>query len=320
MYKTKSHIISYLFNSLLFLFVMAFMISGCDVGGDDPDNGDPGNGNDFTGESETYELQSTEVSDVSGIAVFEELTDGSTLITLELNGTEANAEHPAHIHANSAAEGGGINVSLNAVDGSSGSSETTVASLDDDTPISYNELISYDGHVMVHLSEDELQTVISRGDIGGNALTGTAITYELHETNDSGISGNVHFEERNNENTLVTIELMGTSTDGDHPAHIHDNSVADGGGVAVPLNNVDGETGLSLTNIRADETAAGNLTYSALLEFDGHVNVHLSGDDIATIIAQGDIGANYGEETGNANGENGTNDGNGGDSGNGDDY
>jgi hypothetical protein len=166
---------------------------------------------------------------------------------------------------------------------------------------------------MVHLSEDDLGTVLSRGDIGGNAPTGESTEYELHEAIDSGISGFVRFEERNNGNTLATIEVTGTSEENEYPAHIHDNSVAQGGGVAVPFNNVDGATGISITNIRADETDE-DLTYTALLSFDGHVNVHLPD---GTVIAEGDIGANYGQDSDNGNDNDDDNDN--GDNGNDDD-
>ncbi len=305
MFFKNAHFITSVPGHLFLLIAMLCILAGCDLGNDD-DNGDG-----FTGEVETYELQPTSGSDVSGAAIFEELEDGSTLVTLELTGTTAGGDHPAHIHNNSAAEGGGIAIPLNNVDGDTGISETTIQADDADTGnVTYSDLLEFDGHVNVHLSSDEMATIIARGDIGGNALTGESTTYELHEVNESGISGEVHFEERNNGNTLATIELIGTPMDGSHPAHIHNNSVAEGGGIAVPFNNVDGETGISMTNIRADETDAGDLTYSALLEFNGHVNVHNSDDDFS-VVAQGDIGANYGEESVSGNEQGGTNDGNG---------
>jgi hypothetical protein len=34
------------------------------------------------------------------------------------------------------------------------------------------------------------------------------------------------------------------------------------------------------------------ITYQALLDFDGYINVHLSADKLATLVAQGDIGQN----------------------------
>lgn len=280
--------------SLILSIFMIFSLTGCDT----TDSGDDEIG--FTGSSESYQVQSTEGFNIDGVVIFEERTDGTTMITIELDGTIAGGEHPAHIHANAAAEGGGIDLPLNPVDGDTGTSETEVETLGNGTPITYEGLIAYNGHFMIHLSPNDLSTVIGKADIGGNALTGESITYDLNQTGDiggvggSGVSGVVRFEERMNENTLVTIEVTGTSEEGNHPAHIHANSEEEGGGVVVPLNNVNGETGMSVTNIRADETSVENLTYSALLNYDGHVNVHQSGSD-GSVIASGNIGSNVEE-------------------------
>lgn len=280
-------------NTIFLLsFLMMSMMIGC---GDDNDIAD--NGDDFTGESQTYELHESADSGISGIVVFEEMTDGSTFITIDLNGTESGANYPAHIHANTVAEGGGVDIPLTNVDGNTGMSETEVSSLND-TPITYQELIAYDGHVNVH-NPDDTSIIFAEGDIGGNALTGESITYELQEASDSGISGQVRFEERNDGNTLSTIELTGTADGLEYAAHIHYNSIADGGGIAFPYNNVDGNTGVSVTNIRAEQTD-DDLSYSTLLEFDGHVNVH-DPDDLSILVAQGNIGANEGENSGNGN-------------------
>jgi hypothetical protein len=85
--------------------------------------------------------------------------------------------------------------------------------------------------------------------------------------------------------------LSGTPDGGEHPAHIHFNSAAEGGGIAFTFNPVNGTTGMSRTNVSSlnDGTA---FTYSNIADFDGYINVHLSADDLGTIVAQGDIGQN----------------------------
>jgi hypothetical protein len=85
--------------------------------------------------------------------------------------------------------------------------------------------------------------------------------------------------------------LEGTVEGGDHPAHIHSNNAATGGGIVLDLKNVNGATGMSVTSANAlrDGTA---MTYDQLIAYNGHINVHLSPTNLATRIAQGDIGSN----------------------------
>ena len=90
----------------------------------------------------------------------------------------------------------------------------------------------------------------------------------------------------------MTIELAGTTVGGIHPAHIHMGSVADApGDILVSLTNVIGATGISHTNV-AKLDAGETLDYEALLAIDGYINVHLGADQLGTLIAQGNVGAN----------------------------
>jgi hypothetical protein len=276
-------------HNILFvaLFMSAMLITAC---GDDDEGGGP-SGPQLTGNSETYDLVSVSDPAVSGTVEFAERDDGVTVITIDLAGTTAGGDHPSHIHANTAAEGGGILIDLENVDGGSGMSTSEVDQRNDGTAISYNELINFDGYVNVHLSSGDLATLIAQGDIGQNALNGNAEEYTLFTKSDPNVSGTATFAERNNGETLVTIQLDGTSDGGDHPSHIHANTAAEGGGILVDFTNVDGATGISKTNVSQlnDGTA---ITYTELLEFNGYINVHLSSTELSTLIAQGDIGQN----------------------------
>jgi len=245
-----------------------------------------------TGNSKTYALNAVADPNISGTVTFEELENSTTKITIDLNGTPDGGIHPAHIHMNSAAESGGIAVSLNSVDGSTGTSETIIAALDDGTAIAYSQLLDYDGYVNVHLSANDLATIVAQGDIGANELTGETKEYALSERAVAGISGTATFAERKDGTTLVTLMLEGTPADGEHPAHIHMNSAAEGGGIAISLSDVDGNTGMSMTQVEAFGNGGEAVTYTELLDYDGYINVHLSADDLGTIVAQGDIGAN----------------------------
>jgi len=251
------------------------------------DSDDPGP--DYTGESVEYTMQARGGSSVTGTVTFQEIQGGATQITMELSGTPEGGDHPAHIHFNSAAEGGDIAISLTNVNGTDGRSLTVVEQDNDGNVVTYDELLNYDGYINVHLSPQDL-TVVSQTDIGANALTGNSMTYALNAVNNSGVSGEVIFYERKNGNTLGVLDLSGTPQDGMHPAHVHDNSASEGGGIAISFNMVDGATGMSRTHIEAKDGGMA-ISYDDLMSYDGYVNVHLSSDDLS-VVAQGNIGSN----------------------------
>lgn len=252
---------------------------------------DDGDATGPTGNVMTYDLASVSNPAISGTVEFSENSDNTTTIKIMLTGTSSGGNHPAHIHFNTAAEGGGIAVDLANVDGATGESETIVSQLNDGTAVTYDDLIDYDGYVNVHLSSGDLATLIAQGDIGQNALTGEMESYTIDEFDESGVSGTATFYERKNGTTLVRMIFTGTEDGDSHPSHIHNNSATEGGGIAVSLNNVNGETGISNTQVEAldDETA---ITYDELIDFDGYINVHLSSENLGVTLARGDIGAN----------------------------
>ncbi|MGC1243937.1 MAG: CHRD domain-containing protein [Chryseosolibacter sp.] len=265
-----------LMASLILSALMYF--PGCD-NDDDPEP-------QLTGDSKTFDLFSVSNPAISGTVTFAERDDDKILITLDLSGTQAGNTHPAHIHANAAAEGGGIVLDLTSVDGATGKSETVVNALNDGTALSYEDLLAFDGYVNVHMSSSDLGTLVAQGDIGENELTGDSEQYTLNAVSDPAISGTATFSKRVNGQTLVSVDLTGTPA-GDYASHIHANSAAETGGITIDLSNVDGTTGRARTNVtqRNDGTA---ITYEELLQYNGYLNVH-SG---ASLLAQGDIGGN----------------------------
>jgi major membrane immunogen (membrane-anchored lipoprotein) len=134
---------------------------------------DDDNGPSSAMNEKTYTLAELDSSGVSGTVTFRKQNDSTTKVTVRLTGTQAGDSHPAHIHANAASEGGPIVLDFNPVDGASGMSETTVTKFNDGTPVTYEKLINYDGHVNVHKSAMELSIMIAQGNIGSNA-TGTS--------------------------------------------------------------------------------------------------------------------------------------------------
>ena len=252
--------------------------------------------NDLTGTTKVYNLSERAVEGISGTITFAERINEEALATIDLEGTPEDGEHPAHIHFNSYVQGGGIAFTFNPVNGTTGMSQTNVAELDDGSAITYQQLLSYDGYVNVHLSADDLATIVAQGDIGQNELTGTEKVYDLNERAVPGISGTATFQERLSGEALAILDLEGTPDDGEHPAHIHVNSAAEGGSIAYTFTPVDGSTGMSLSHVDTLDNGEP-FVYEDVLAYDGYINVHLSAEDLATIVAQGDIGVN--ELTGN---------------------
>ncbi len=247
--------------------------------------------NELTGDKKEYPLGPVSNPAISGKATFEKRKNGTTLVTVDLDGTTAGNSHPSHIHANSAAQGGGIVIDLKNIDGATGLSRTSVTQLNSGTAITYDELLNFNGYLNVHLSAAVLGTLVAQGDIGQNELTGVNKVYTLNPVSDPAISGTVTFAERKNGKAMITISLVGTTAGADHPAHIHNNSAAQGGGIALDLKNVNGTTGKSVTSANALNNGTA-ITYAELLTFNGYVNVHLSAAALATLVAQGNIGSN----------------------------
>ncbi len=110
-------------------------------------------------------------------------------------------------------------------------------------------------------------------------------TYTFKVKDLIGVSGTVTIAEKSSGSTesVITIALSGAPV-GTHPAHIHMNSAIETGMIMYPLNSVDA-AGNSSTTLA--------VSYSALINFDGYVNVHLDASTLGTIIAQADIGGNF---------------------------
>jgi len=275
-------------QKFLTLLVVAFIVSATTIRcNEDDDDVEPT----LTGESKTYTLSSVTNPGISGSVKFSERSDNSTLVTIDLDGTTSGNTHPAHIHANTAAETGDIIIELNPVDGATGMSETTIKKRDDGTAISYDDLLELDGYVNVHVSETEAATLIAQGDVGINELTNTFIMYDLAATNESGITGTVTFTKRVSGSTLVVVDLDGAGTTGEYPVSIFTDDVTTGGSISIDLSTVDGTTGLSVTEV-SELNSGSAITYDQLIDYDGHVSVSASLETPEVFVAQTNIGSN----------------------------
>jgi len=241
---------------------------------------------------------------VDATATFWEVNDNQTLVTLELadGATGASVSHPAHIHNNSASEGGSIEIYLTPLDGSGGGGTSARV-----VNRSFDELSNFNGYINIHESVDSLGNVVSQGNIGANA-EGTsgdgldlvddlrATSYSLSATSNrgdvapDGLPGNVVFQEVTSTLTLVTLQLDTgggeTGANVSHPAHIHNNSASEGGSIAVYLSPIDG------SDPGARSSKLVERSYDELTSFDGYVNVHESVANLGNVVSQGNIGAN----------------------------
>lgn len=232
------------------------------------------------------------------IATFRELNSSQTLVKLEMvNGsTETELSHVAHIHNNNVASGGSIAYFLGPIDGLPAAPGVSYALVDE----SFDFLTDFDGYINLHESNTELDTILAQGNIGANEglTTLRQASFPLSATSNSGaipagVSGTATYWELNEEQTVVTLTLDGGATGADvsHTAHIHFNSVADGGDIAYFLTPIDGSDPDASSARIIDES------FDTLIEFDSHINIHESVENISTLVAQGDAGANAEVET-----------------------
>ncbi len=244
-------------------------------------------------DSKTFVLGEVGDSGISGTAKFISNSDNTLVVELNLNNTNSGSMHPSHIHFNTAAEGGGVALTLGVVNGDTGKSTVSFTALDDGSAITYAELIDFDGYINVHQSASTMETLVAQADIGQNELTGMFKEYALDNVIGYDIEGTAIFYERSNGEALAVLQMMNTVEESEHPAHIHSGNAEDGGDIVFTFQAVDGTTGISMTNVAAldDETAFG---YNDVLTFDGHINVHLSALDMATWVSRANIGSNEG--------------------------
>jgi hypothetical protein len=233
----------------------------------------------------TYSLMVKDVLGVNGTVTFIETSSTITTISITLTGAPSGT-HPAELCMNSAVEGGTVVLTLNPVD-ATGKSST------DETTITYTQLITYDGFIKVLKSSNEPDIILAQGDIGGNVITTINKTYTLDTVGAYGVSGTALFEKRVNGNTLVTITLTGAISGNVYPATINLGSITTigGGPVVKVLNNVDGTSGKSYTNIRKLDSGI-DITYNNWLVYDGYINIYQTAVNLGNIICHGNIGSN----------------------------
>jgi len=243
-------------------------------------------------DSKTYNISPVGDSGISGTATFSKNSDFTMTVQFDLNGTDPDVSLPAHLHLNTAAETGGVEISFASINGETGQSTTNFSFTDTGVFIVFEDLLEYDAHIAIHESETN-NPIVAISDIGVNELTNNFVVYPLNEADVSDLSGEIKFTERINGEALAEINLTGTPAGGNHPTHIHQGSVATApGAIVFTFNNVDGTSGYSATNVSQLDNGT-NFGYNQVLTIDGYINVHLSPNNLMLLLAQGDIGANF---------------------------
>ncbi len=135
---------------------------------------------------------------------------------------------------------------------------------------------------VIHVIDSVLLPKAVLAALTGQSLPSGFVYYDLDAVAGSGVSGSVLIVDMGRGSSQVQVNLEGTPAGGDHPIHFHDGRCGSAGGVVIPLNNVDGDSGWSSTTVDVPFTwIVGNA--HALM-------VHLSPDQMSTIVACGDVG------------------------------
>lgn len=242
--------------------------------------------------SKSYVLTMVDNSGISGTARIIRNSNFTLSIELNLNGTSNNDFHSAFLYMDNVANNGEeVALTLDTVVGETGRSVTVFTTLDDGTPISYDALLNFDGHIEVKSNDVNLNTPVANADIGQNELTANQITYTLEERDLTDCFGDITFKERKNGEALAVFNLTGTPSGGEHPAFIRSGDMATASGVNIfTFNLINGTTGSSDTNV--EELNDGTpFLYNDVLTVDGYIDVELSTSN-TLLISQGNIGAN----------------------------
>ncbi len=125
-------------------------------------------GNEATSTFKSYALDQVNDSGITGAVKFTKRVNGTTLVTVDLDGASTSVEYPVYIYDNNIATTGPIAINLNKVNGSTGLSYTNVTQLKSGTAITYDQLAAFNGHLMVSASPADLTTYVAQGNIGSN--------------------------------------------------------------------------------------------------------------------------------------------------------
>jgi hypothetical protein len=118
-------------------------------------------------ETRTYSLHSVDKPEIQGSVKISELENGNSELLLKINGSSTDI-HPAYIYSGGENGNGAIAITLEAIECDCEESITVISKLDNGTPITFQGLKAFNGHIKIHQSATELGTIIAQGNIGVN--------------------------------------------------------------------------------------------------------------------------------------------------------
>ena len=129
----------------------------------------------YSGRQVEYDLyQASTLYQYSGKVLIKEFATGQLEINIQLIGEQGDESNffPAHLHYHfyNAPEAP-MAAMLNPVNQKSLNSTTVLNQLSDGTPLKYDDIDQFDGHIKVHLASDgpDYQVILVAGNIGSNA-------------------------------------------------------------------------------------------------------------------------------------------------------
>lgn len=152
----KKYIMKYLVSTLLVICLIA-----CESNKKSVDSS-------LTGTEVTYTLYQGSDYNISGTVTFKETQTQSTVISIDLSGTDKGLLHPTHLHFDNIEGNGDIAAVLNPVDGTTGISTTTLEEFEDASKVTYQQLLELEASIKVHLSATQpgKSIILAGGNVG----------------------------------------------------------------------------------------------------------------------------------------------------------
>lgn len=163
--------------------------------------------------------------------------------------------------------------------------EWLAVSTDDGVQVDQANVIATDivaENGVIHVIDAVLLPKAVLAALSGQTLATDYVFVDMAEVGGSGVSGSALVVDMGRGTTHVLVTLDGTPAGGDHPIHFHTGRCGAAGPVVIPLPNVDGDTGT--TSARLD------VPFEWIVGATHNIMVHLSSDQMATIVACGDLG------------------------------